>query len=197
MILTQNEIPEYLQASPVSRFLMRPRRKPVQGRSGAQIKSGALLEQVLAASAQFPVDAKALREHMTEASRRIFQAGVAGVLIQDQQGYGLSAVSPSGKEDTADASLLSHARSFAAQAVESKRLVNFRFSYRDSGGDEKIYCGLAQPLLTAKSASALLVVRRAVFSPAEVSVFHVFGTLARMALENAELWVSTPASRTA
>jgi PAS domain S-box-containing protein len=166
---------------------MRPRRKPAQGRSGAQVKSGALLEQVLAASAQFPRDANTLREHLVEASRRIFQAGVAGMLAKDQEGYGLSAVSPSAKEDTPDANLFSHARSFAAQAVESKRLLNFRFSYRDAGGAEKIYCGLALPLLTAQSTAVLLVVRRAVFSPGEVSVFHVFGTLARMALENAEL----------
>lgn len=166
---------------------MRPRRKPGYGYPGAQEKSGALLEQVLAACAQLPGgEARVLREYFAETARRIFQASVAGMLVKDGDGYALGPVFTAGKEETGDTSLLSHAESFAAQAVDNKRPLNFRFSYRDAEG-EKLYCGLAQPLVTSQSAAALLVVRRAVFSPGEVSVFHVLGSMACLALDNAEL----------
>jgi two-component system NtrC family sensor kinase len=164
---------------------MRPRRKPGYGHPGAQVSSGALLEQVLAACAQLPAgDTKALREYFAGTARRIFQAGAAGVLVKNGDRYALE---PSaGKEHSGDSGLLAHAESFAAQAVGNNRLLNFRFSYRDAEG-EKLYCGLAQPLVTSQSASALLMVRKTVFAPGEVSVFHVLGSLARFALDNADL----------
>jgi PAS domain S-box-containing protein len=165
---------------------MRPRRKPGYGYPGAQVRSGALLEQVLAACAQSPGgDAKVLREYFAGAAGRIFQARVAGVLVKSGDGYALGPVSAS-KGLNEDSGLLAHAQSFAAQAVEKNKLLNFRFSYREAEG-EKLYFGLAQPLVTSQSATALLLIRKAVFAPGEVSVFHVLGNMARLSLENVEL----------
>ena len=166
---------------------MRRRRKHRRGYPGAQPSPGALLDQALAACAQLPAgELKVLREYFAETARKVFQAGVAGILVKHGDGYTLGVVSPAGKEESGDASLLSHVESFAAQAVENNKLLNFRFSYRDAGG-EKLYCGLAEPLVTSQSSAALLVVRKSVFSSSEVSVFRVLSSLARLSLDNAEL----------
>ncbi len=163
---------------------MRPRRKPGYGYPGAQARSGALLEQALAACAQLPgADVKLLREHFAETAKKTFQAGAGGVLIQGQDGYVLAAIA---KGDPHEAALLAQTEAFATQAVGDNKLVDFRFSHRDEHG-EKLYCGLAYPLVTSQSVAALLVVRRAIFSPGEVLVFRALGGMARLALDNAEL----------
>src|SRR5262245_14677403 len=104
------------------------------------------------------------------------------------EGDSLHAVAFSGRADDAagNQALLSHARSFAAQAIEQQRLLNFRFSSRSADG-ETIFHGLAHPQRTAQSSSVLLVVRSGPFSPAEVAAFSALGNFARIALENAEL----------
>ncbi len=81
---------------------------------------------------------------------------------------------------------MEHARSFATQAIEQKRQLNFQFSYR-LAESEALYYGLAQPILTTGTLAALLVVRGSIFAPAEVSAFGVMGNIARMALDNSEL----------
>src|SRR5262249_38765109 len=79
-----------------------------------------------------------------------------------------------------------HARSSAAQAVEHKQVLNFRFSFR-SGEGETVYQGLAHPLITGQVTAVLLMVRSTPFLPAEGSAFAALGSVARMALDNAEL----------
>ncbi len=147
------------------------------------------MEKVLTACSQLPAlggEPKVLQESVTETARKVFEAVAAGILVSDGDGNALGAVSAVLKEESGTAGLLSHAKPYATKAIEQKRLLNFRFSYRDAKG-KKIHYGLAQPLLTSQSASALLIVRRTVFSPGEVAAFRVLGNIARLALDNAEL----------
>src|SRR5215472_2719497 len=163
---------------------MRPRRKRGHGFPRAQVRSGALLERVLAACAQLPTGAaEVLHEYFAEAAKRVFQAVAAGILVRSKDGYTLSLGT---KGETLDRGILDQAQAFASRAVADNRLLNFRLSQPTAQG-EKLYCGLAQPLVTSQSAAAFLVVRKAIFSPVEVSVFRVLGGLARLALGNAEL----------
>ena len=158
-------------------------------RSQIQARASACTEKVLEACAQLPSlggEAPVLREYVAESARKIFQAEVAGMLVRDGDNYQLGAVSAAVQPGTGKTALLSHAQSFAAQATEQKRLLNFRFSYRDLEG-EKIYYGLAQPLVTSQSAVVLVMVRSTVFAAVEVSAFSVLGNTARLELENAEL----------
>ena len=67
--------------------------------------------------------------------------------------------------------------SSAAKIFQERNLVRTR----------KLYHGLAQPLTTAKSATALLAVRSAPFSSAEVSAFGVLGNVGRLVLDHSEL----------
>src|SRR5689334_10125526 len=166
---------------------MRPKPKARKIRAKAPSRASACMENVLAACAElagFSGEPPILRRHIAEAARRIFQSLVAGVMLGDGAGL-LSAATvetasadknasaekngaaekdehnhPAGKDHSADKNaLLEHARSFATQAVEQKRLLTFRFSYRAPEG-ESVYHGLAQPVATTKNVAALLVVRR-------------------------------------
>jgi two-component system NtrC family sensor kinase len=163
---------------------MRPKKKPGYSHTGAQVRSGAILEQVLAACARLPSgDTKVLQDYFAETARRIFQAEAAGVLIKDGDGHSWAAVC-AGKGETGSG-ILANAQPSVANALTNSRLMSFRFSCRQA--EEEPACrGLAYPL-TIEHASALVVVRKAVFSPGEVSVFHVLGDMARLALKNAEL----------
>jgi PAS domain S-box-containing protein len=166
---------------------MKPGQKPGQGRLASAVRADAMLDQVLAACTQLPGnDTKSLRDHFCDVAGNVFHTSLSGVVIKENSGYSMGAFSSAVPEETGEASLVSHVRSFAAQAITSKRLLNFHFSYRDAEGD-MLYNGLACPLITTQSTAALLGVRRDVFSPQEVSVFRVLGSFARMALENAEL----------
>jgi PAS domain S-box-containing protein len=127
-----------------------------------------------------------LREHLLNSAGSIFQTDLAAMLVREGEGYLPAAVVAAIDHADGSESLLSHARSFATQAVEQNRLLNFRFSYRSTEG-ETIYHGLAQPLTTSGTAAVLLVVRSAAFLPAEVSAFDVLGNVGRMGLENSEL----------
>jgi len=178
---------------------MRPKPKARKVRAKAPSRASACMENVLAACVEltnFDGEPAALRRHIAEAAKVIFPSLVAGVMVHD--GAGLLPVAmastdlgdknvPADKDFSADNNaLLDHARSFATQAIEQKRLLTFRFSYRSAEG-ESVYHGLAQPIPTAKNSAVLLVVRRSVFSPSEISAFSVLGSTARLALDNSEL----------
>ena len=125
-----------------------------------------------------------LREHIVSSAAGIFKAAIAAVLFREDEKY-VSAAAVSDSNQPSEA-LMAHARSFATQAAEQKKLLNFRFSYRSSEG-ETIYHGLAQPLSTAQRPAVLLLVRSAPFSSAEGSAFAVLGNAGRFALDHAEL----------
>ncbi|HEX3095410.1 MAG TPA: GAF domain-containing protein, partial [Candidatus Angelobacter sp.] len=184
---------------------MRPKPKARKFRAKAPSRASACMENVLAACtelANFSGEPPILRRHIAEAARRIFQSMVAGVMVQQDATFLTASTAvhdmaeedvaagqhhPAGKDHSADKNaLLEHARSFAIQAIEQKRLLTFRFSYRSPEG-ESVYHGLAQPISTTKSAAVLLVVRRNLFSPAEISAFSMLGGTARLALDNSEL----------
>jgi two-component system NtrC family sensor kinase len=148
------------------------------------------LEQVLAACSRIPRgEIKRLREYLAEAAKKIFQAEAAGVLIKDGDGFSWGAVSAGAGKGVATAGFLACSQPSAGEALTSNRLVNFRFSCRQ-GAEELSYRALAYPLISEHSSAVLLAIRKAVYSPSEVSVFHVLGSMARLALENAELAVS-------
>jgi PAS domain S-box-containing protein len=183
---------------------MRPKPKARIVRAKTPARASACMENVLAACvdlANFNGETSILRRRISEAARKAFQSLVAGVMPGDGVGYPAAVAAtdladkndlvdkdaPAGKNAIPDKNaLLDHARSFAAQAIEQKRLLTFRFSYRSREG-ESVYHGLAQPISTTKNAAVLLVVRRNIFLPAEISAFNVLGSTARLALENSEL----------
>ncbi len=147
------------------------------------------MEKVLEVCAHLPLlggKPEALREFLVDTARKIFTVTVAGMLVREEESHSLSAISTAVKEGVGKTALLSHAKSFATQAIDTRRLLKFRFAYRGVEG-EKIYHGLALPIVTSQSAAALLVVRRTIFSPAEISAFSLLGSTARLALENLEL----------
>src|SRR5438270_4285733 len=166
---------------------LKPKQKLAQPRPRAPVRSSACTERVLEACQQLPslaAEPPVLREYIVSSAAKIFQAAVAAILVREGDKYVSAAVVS--EADRGSEALIAHARSFATQAVEQKRLLNFRFSYRSSEG-ETIYHGLAQPLTTAKSATALLAVRSAPFSSAEVSAFGVLGNVGRLVLDHSEL----------
>ena len=127
-----------------------------------------------------------VRDFVAESARKLFAATVTGVLVRTPEGFGLLAVSSTVKEGASKTALMSHAKSFASQAIEQNRAIDFRFSYRDSEG-EKIYYGVAVPLGSPENGGALMAVRRTIFVPAEIAAFNLLGTTARLTMENAEL----------
>ena len=147
------------------------------------------MENVLEACVQLPSlsgEPPVLRQYIAESARKIFDAAVAGMMVRDGESFLPGAVCTAVDESAGKKALLEHVRSFATQAIEQKRLLNFRFSYRSPDG-EAIYHGLAQPMVTTGTAAVLLAVRSSVFSPTEVSAFSVLGNIARLALDNSEL----------
>jgi PAS domain S-box-containing protein len=168
---------------------MRPTRKTAQVRTKPLSRSSLSMEEVLEACAKLPSlsgDATALRQHIAESAKDIFQAVLAGMMVRHGESYLPGAICTDVDEPAGSKALLEHARSFATQAIEQKRLLNFRFSFRSQEG-EVVYHGLAQPMMTTETASVLLVVRDSIFSPAELSAFGVLGNVARLALDNSEL----------
>jgi len=173
-----------------------PRPKP-QAQAKAKPKAGTPIEKILEACAQLQAlnaEPPVLREFIAETARKTFALTVAGIVVRQPDGDKLAAVSPAakttsakpGKEPSGKTALLAHARSFAAQTIEHKRLLSFRFSYKDSDG-QNVYHGLGLPLITSQSSSALLAIRSTVFALSEVSAFHVLGNLAQLSLDNVEL----------
>jgi len=125
-----------------------------------------------------------LREYIAESARKIFQVTVAAILVRNGNDYRLETVSADPQAAMGKTALLSHVRSFAMQATEQEKLLDFKFSYREL--EEEVYYGLAQPLVESVSGAVLLVVRSTAFAPAEVGAFGVLGSVTRLALESAE-----------
>jgi hypothetical protein len=146
------------------------------------------MDGVLEACAQLKSfgQASVLRQHITKSARNIFQAVMTGIMVREGESFLPEAVCSDVDEPADEKTLLEHVRSFAAQAMEQKRLLSFRFSYRSAGG-ESVTHGLAQPMATTETAAVLLAVRNNAFSDADVSAFSVLGNMARQALENSEL----------
>ncbi|HET9180834.1 MAG TPA: PAS domain S-box protein [Candidatus Angelobacter sp.] len=168
---------------------MKPKRKTGAGRTRVRAKAAGPLDKVLEVCTQLPGlggEPAVAREFVAEAARKVFLAALSGVLLRQGDSYVLEAVSSAPKVSPEKSVLLSHVTSFASLAIEQNRLVNFRFSYQD-GESERIYHGLALPLVTTQSAAALLLARSTSFSAAELSAFNVLGNSARMALDNLEL----------
>jgi PAS domain S-box-containing protein len=168
---------------------VKPKQKPAPARSRTLVRSSACAERVLEACQQIPAlgaEPPVLREYIVSAAGSVFQAEAAGMLLREEEGYVPVAVVATVEDGSGSDALLTHARSFAMQAVEQKRLLNFRFSFRSSEG-ETVYHGLAQPLLTAQATAVLLVVRSEPFLQAEVAAFASLGSIGRMALDNSEL----------
>src|SRR5260221_5411067 len=113
---------------------MKPKRKPGPPHSRIEVRAFACMEKVLEVCAQLPSqggDPQVLREYIAESGRKIFQAAVAGVLVREGESYQQGAVSSDEETEKTQTALLSHVRSFAVQAIEQKRLLNFRFAYLD------------------------------------------------------------------
>lgn len=168
---------------------MKTKRKPAQLRSRTQARSSACTERVLEAClhlASLGTGFPALRDEIVNATGRTFHAAVAGMLLREGDGFRSVAVAAPTEDAKENQALLSHARSFATQAIEQKRLLNFRFSCKSPDG-ETIYHGMAHPLVTAQSTAVLLVVRSGPFSSEEVGAFDALGSFARLATENSEL----------
>jgi two-component system NtrC family sensor kinase len=190
--LTQNEISDYLAAFPLkisgTDISMKLKRKPAPRRRQRGLNAPAekaWLEVVLAAAKSWQASLaqpKVLRRKIAETAREILQAAATGVMLNEQDEYTLDAVSLAGKEQSG---LISRTRPFAQEAKERGAPVCFRISYRD-GESRQAYCGLAHPLL-ASGPAALVALRKASFSPDEVAAFNLLGSLARLALDNAEL----------
>src|SRR5215467_15990216 len=145
-------------------------------------------QRVLEACDKLPLlggDQAALRSYIAETARDTLQALVAGMLVREDETYVLSSVSSEGSPDLGKSALISHAKAFAIQAIENKKLLNFSLS---STADAKsTYYGLAGPLITSQSATVLVVLRTDPFSEDEISAFDLLGNMARLALDNVEL----------
>jgi len=86
------------------------------------------MESVLEACAQIPSlsgDTLVLRQHIAESARDIFQAIVAGMMVRDGEAYLPGAICTTVNEPAEKKALLEHSRSFATQAIEQKRLLDF------------------------------------------------------------------------
>ena len=147
------------------------------------------MEKVLDACIQLPQTeggCSGIYRHLAEAVRKIFATAVSGILVREGAGYSLAAVSSPVKEGADKAALLSHVSTFATQAIDRQRLLSFKLSYE--GADrEREFHGVALPLVTVQSHTALVAVRSSEFSQDELSAFNVLGNTARLALDRAEL----------
>src|SRR6185369_15188396 len=117
--------------------LMRPTRKTAQVRTKPLSRSSLSMEEVLEACAKLPSlsgDATALRQHIAESAKDIFQAVLAGMMVRHGESYLPGAICTDVDEPAGSKALLEHARSFATQAIEQKRLLNFHFSFRSQEG---------------------------------------------------------------
>jgi PAS domain S-box-containing protein len=167
---------------------LKPKSKPAPQRSRQKAVSTDCAERVLAACQELssvPAEPQPLRDSIVRSAASIFETSLAAVLLREDEKYvSRSLVSEAG-ERAANA-LMAHARSFASQAAEQNRQLNFRFSSPASEG-ETIYHGVAQPLSTAHSASILLAMRSSPFSAEELAALAMLANVGRVTLEHAEL----------
>jgi two-component system NtrC family sensor kinase len=145
------------------------------------------LQEVLEACARLPLnsDPVNLRNFVTDTARSVFEASLAGILVRKADSYVLESLKEERKNSNKE--LLVSARNCAIQAIHQQKLMEFRFSPNRSEAQD--YHGLTQPLQNGSSPTALLMARKAPFSPNEISAFQVLGNVARLALDNVELAV--------
>ncbi|HEY6971589.1 MAG TPA: PAS domain S-box protein [Candidatus Angelobacter sp.] len=166
---------------------MKTQRKPGVRPTAPNVQSSAT-QKTLEACIQLPLwsgSHGALRNYIAETARDTLQALVAGMLVREDETYVLSSVSSEGSPDLGKSALISHAKAFAIQAIENKKLLNFSLSSTSEA--KSTYYGLAGPLITSQSATVLVVLRTEPFSEDETSAFDLLGNMARLALDNVEL----------
>src|SRR5258708_32019673 len=149
---------------------MKPRRKPGKGTPRTPDGSQVCMQKVLEACAQLPnmgADAGKVRDYIADVAHRALQAPVSGILRREGEIFLLDNISAETARGAGKPALISQARIFAAQALEKKKLVNFRFTFKAER--EPLGRGRAQPLPTSQSAFALLALRRTPFTPVEIS----------------------------
>src|SRR5262249_18699142 len=144
---------------------LKPKKKSVSPRQGSRIRLSACTERVLEACLQLTSQASdlpLLREQIVNSAGKVFHA-VTGMMLREGETLRTVATASPAEDGATNQALLSHSRSFAVQAIEQKRLVNFRLSSRSAEG-ATFYHGLAQPLITAQSMTVLLMVRSGPFT---------------------------------
>ena len=144
-------------------------------------------DKVLQALAELPLSKGSpadLCQKIAETAADLLEGSAAGFLVRNDEGFVLSALAAEKDERAAKTTLVSSAKSFAQEALETRQLVKFRLS-RDSRSIA--FYGLAQPLITSQSVGVLLVLRGTAFLTSEISTFQMSANLARLTLENAEL----------
>src|SRR4051812_48297224 len=110
---------------------MKSRKKSVPLSSRTNIGESCCMEQVQAVCAQLPTmvgTPQRLREYIAESARKIFQVTVAAILVRNGNDYRLETVSADPQAAMGKTALLSHVRSFAMQATEQEKLLDFKFS---------------------------------------------------------------------
>jgi PAS domain S-box-containing protein len=167
---------------------MRPEKKSRQVRPRAPVKRTAISQKVLQACAQLPLlnhDSARLRTHIAETAKEILGGLAAGIILQSGETYIMGALAAPEAEAIGKSALLSHAKSFAVQAIEQSKPVHFRFSSPRNA--RSVYHGIAEPLVTSQSVAALLVLKDKAFTVEQVAALQSFGSIARLSLENSEL----------
>jgi len=175
---------------------MKPHGKLGHTRPSAPEHASEPRQQVLDACAELPLltgDPAFVRGYVADTVRSIFGLDVAGTLLRDGATFLLDALSGPPEQRIANSSLISQARSFAAQAIERGEILSFRLAGKSGG--EKVYHGLVTPLVSAHAAVALVALRTAEFAGDEISALRTIGNVARMALENRELESFSSAQR--
>src|ERR1051325_7586461 len=92
-----------------------------------QTRPATCKERVLDACAQLALlspEPVALQKHIAESASQIFQAAVAGLLVREGERHLPAAVASGSENGAGNKALLSHAESFATQAIEQKRQLN-------------------------------------------------------------------------
>src|ERR1700756_1937372 len=168
---------------------MKAKQQLRQPRSKPQARTAPSMDKVLEACAEISalgLEPPVLRSYLTTSVQRILAATAVDLLMRNGDGYVPTPIPAADENREEKQALLGHAQSFAAKAIEQKKIVDFSFSYRAEQG-AVIYHGLALPLITVQSIAVLLAIRKSAFSPGEIMALTTLGNVARLALENAEL----------
>ncbi|HYL93021.1 MAG TPA: hypothetical protein VEW69_07670, partial [Alphaproteobacteria bacterium] len=153
-------------------------------RDGPTAPSLPLILETCALLPQLGGDRAALHKAIAQGAQKILAGELAGVFTRHGDTL-LETVVAEGEPGLRSA-LASHAKAFAAEAMEKNKPLDFKFSYK--GGDEAgVYFGLAVPLVTPNLAAALLVLRTTAFSSVESSALGTLGSVAKLVMEKTEL----------
>ncbi len=131
---------------------------------------------------------KDMRQALVESAQQLLKATASGCLVRNNQDfYADSSAADDGQTDSS--ALLSHARAFAAQAVEQDCILGFQCSYQNRNV-QKLYHGLAVPLKSAETETVLIVLRQTKFSSVESAALDLLCNTARLARENLRIGVT-------